>query len=195
MSLILAVAKLPVRSCSWIGRASCGQGGVQAVKVLALSAVLCGCARPESMSKEKCGGSERAWRAFSSLVQKAPSEGDAFEAGRQFLDTVAEPVLIYELLDKCQAHLQSDGEKYLAAWEACVDRLGELACQGNREALRCLLRVLTEGHYDGELGLTLAYEIVRVGGPALPLLRSLAGERATFAEMLIKDIEEGRTYP
>jgi hypothetical protein len=135
-------------------------------------------------------------------VEKAPEWEEAFRSAAGFLDSVADPELVYELVDHCDAELADSGKsnelglKYGAAWEACVARLGELARAGSDEALECLVRILADGReVDGMRALMLATQIVNVGRRAMQLLRSVTGQGAASAEVLIRDIEEGKQYP
>ena len=176
------------------------------VHALMLTAVLCGCAHEESSAIEKRRSADGTWQAFSCLVETALGWEQAFSRAAQFLVSVGDPALVYDLLQLSDAGIQNhlkarrhEGSeeysiKYGAAWEACVHRLGQLAQEGSEEALACLLRVLTEGRHDGLRTATLASAIVGVGRRAVPLLRAVTGRQASLAQMLIEDIQEGRQY-
>lgn len=172
--------------------------------IVALIGLLYGCA-PDAASTTPTGrfGEETCDR-FCSVIDKTSNWEEAFERATEFLNSVTDPLRVWELLQhsdkRARDHVKAEHRygngshellmRYEAAWEVCVYRLGELGDAGSDEALRLLVRFLAEGYHDAHRTEIVCWAIANVGQPAIPILKDVRGPRARLAEQVIQSIEK-----
>jgi len=189
--------------------------------VVVLIALLLGASCGSLPSVKPAEDTAMMWRVPSGPTPRVPSEmgarieqaanaDEAHAAATELLNDISDPVQLGYLFLYCDWKLYSThwvppndedvfGLHGRPAWygyarSACLDRLSEMGRQGNDEAIRQLVFVLTEVNHDAGFSLEIGQAFCLIGEPAIPFLEQVEGKHAKMAALIIDVIRKGETF-